>query len=244
MKLLDLFCGAGGAAMGYYEAGFTEIVGVDLAPQPHYPFPFIQTDALQYIAEHGHEFDAIHASPPCQLYSAMRRGRWKDRLHPDLIAPTRELLIASGKPYVIENVEGARNKMISPIKLCGTIFGLKTRAGAQLRRHRYFEYSFSMIFTPPCSHLRGASVIGVYGGGQHPQRRRIPATIGVYGHSSGSSKQDYLDFSCFTVQDRREAMGIDWMTGDELSQAIPPAYTRYVGKHLLGSISLTSPAQV
>src|SRR3990167_9378197 len=102
-RLLDLFCGAGGAGMGYHRACF-EVVGVDNRPMPRYPFEFHQADALEYLVAHGHEFDVIHASPPCQRYSVMTKGMWKDRLehHPDLIAPTRVLLIRSGKPYVIE----------------------------------------------------------------------------------------------------------------------------------------------
>lgn len=227
-KLLDLFCGAGGAAMGYYRAGF-DVVGVDIMPQPRYPFKFIQADALEYIAEHGAEFDAIHASPPCQLYSTMTNGRWKDREHPDLIDPVRDLLIASGKPYVIENVEGARAKLINPIMLCGTMFGLQTKHGSQLRRHRYFECNSFFVLVMPCRHNNG-SAIGVYGGGQNPARKR-PATIGVWGHAGGSSNRDGL--IQFGTQDRRDAMGIDWMTGNELAEAIPPAYTEFIGRHLM-----------
>lgn len=230
MRLLDLYCGAGGAAMGYYRAGFNEIVGIDINPQPRYPFEFHQADALEYLAEHGHEFDAIHASPPCQKFSAMRKGRWKDRYHADLVEPTREILIRISKPYVIENVVGA--PLIEPVMLCGTMFGLQTKHGSQLRRHRLFETSYKIdALLPPCNHIVGASVIVVYGGGQHPQRRKIPATIGVYGHAGGSSKRDCLDF--FTTNDRRDAMGIDWMTGKELSQAIPPAYTEWIGKQII-----------
>jgi DNA (cytosine-5)-methyltransferase 1 len=234
MRLLDLFCGAGGAAMGYHRAGF-EVVGVDIKPMPHFPFEFHQADALEYLAEHGREFDVIHASPPCQAFSAMRKGRWLEREHPDLVGPARLALRLEAKPYVIENVVGA--PLIAPVMLCGTMFGLQTSAGSQLRRHRLFETSFAVGLTPPCNHQAG-SVIGVYGGGQHPQRRR-PATIGVYGHSGGSSKRDYLDMTCFTVDARREAMGIDWMTGAELSQAIPPAYTFWIGTQLLEALRLS-----
>jgi DNA (cytosine-5)-methyltransferase 1 len=237
MRLLDLFCGAGGAGMGYHRAGF-EVVGVDIKPQPHYPFEFHQADALEYLAEHGREFDAIHASPPCQAFSAMTNGRWKDRLkdHPDLIAPTRALLAAARGPYVIENVVGA--PLINPVMLCGTLFGLQTKAGSQLRRHRLFEiHPPLLVMTPQCLHAPGASAIGVYGGGQHPQRRRYPSTIGVYGHAGGTSKRDYPDMDCFTTNDRRDAMGIGWMTGKELSQAIPPAYTEFIGKHIMAILT-------
>ncbi|MFW6148137.1 MAG: hypothetical protein ACOC6B_07090, partial [Thermodesulfobacteriota bacterium] len=213
-----------------------DVIGVDINPQPHYPFEFHQADALTFPLD---GVNAVHASPPCQKYSIMRRGRWKDRKHPDLIPATRDRLIKSGLPYIIENVPGARHHLISPIMLCGTMFGLQTKHGAQLRRHRYFECSFPIGPTPACNHRQDASVIGVYGGGQHPKRRRIPATIGVYGNSGGSSKRDNLDFSCFTVKDRRDAMGIEWMTGKELSQAIPPAYTKYIGEFLKAYINET-----
>lgn len=226
-RLLDLFSGAGGAGVGYSRAGF-DVTGVDIAPQPRYPFAFVQADALDYLAAHGWMYDAIHASPPCQKYSSMTRGRWQDREHPDLIAPARALLIASGKPYVIENVVGA--PLLNPVLLCGTMFGLQTSEGSQLRRHRLFECSWnSLILTPPCNHNDG-SPIGVYGGGQHPDTRR-PATIGVWGNTGGHSVRDNLDH--YGIEARREAMGIDWTTGDELSEAIPPAYTRFIGIGLM-----------
>lgn len=228
-KLLDLFCCAGGAAMGYHLAGF-EVVGVDIEPQKHYPFEFHQADALEYLCEHSQEFDVFHASPPCQRYSAMTNGRWKDRVfdHPDLIAPTREYFKWLDKPYIIENVVGA--PLINPVMLCGTMFGLQTKHGSQLRRHRLFETNWSVGLTPPCQHNNG-SAIGVYGGGQNPARKKLPATIGVWGHAGGSSNRDGL--IQFGTQDRRDAMGIDWMTGKELSEAIPPAYTLFLGERWL-----------
>lgn len=232
-KLLDLFCCAGGAAMGYHRAGF-EVVGVDIKPQPHYPFEFHQADALEYPLD---GFDAYHASPPCQRDSVMTKGRWQDRIdnHPDLIAPTREYLLSTGKPFIIENVPGAKEKLISPIMLCGTMFGLQTKHRSQLRRHRYFELNgFEILLVPPCGHNK-SSVIGVYGGGQHPQRRKVPATIGVWGHAGGSSNRDNL--LQFGTQDRRDAMGIDWTNGNELSEAIPPAYTEFIGKYLIQTIT-------
>lgn len=211
MILLDTFCRAGGAGMGYHQAGF-EVVGVDIEPQPNYPFEFIQGDAIEFIAKHGHEFDAIHASPPCQKFSTMTNGLWKDRTeqHPDLIAPTRKELIDTGKPFIIENVSGARSELINPIMLCGTMFGLQNENGNQLRRHRYFEGLF--IFTPTCRHNNMQSV-------------------GVYGHSGGSSRRDGL--TMFSVEDWKEVMQIDWMTGAELAEAIPPAYTKFIGEHLM-----------
>ena len=236
MRLLDLFCGAGGAGVGYHRAGF-EVVGVDNRPMPRYPFEFHQADALEYLAEHYQEFDIIHASPPCQKYSTMTKGRWQDRLesHPDLIAPTRILLRKSGKVYIIENVEGARVGLINPILLCGTMFGLRTKYGSQLRRHRYFELSNTFMLVPTCQHNKD-SVIGVYGGGQNLARRRL-ATIGAWGHAGGSSNRDNL--IGFGTDDRRAAMGIDWMVGDELSEAIPPVYTEWLGRRILETAALT-----
>jgi site-specific DNA-cytosine methylase len=128
-RLLDLFCGAGGAGMGYHRAGF-EVVGVDIAPQPHYPFEFHQGDALEYLAAHGHEFDAIHASPPCQRYSSIQRITKNKHKWPDLVDPVRQLLIKSGKPYVIENVQGAPLRVDA--FMCGSMFGLG------MIRHRIF----------------------------------------------------------------------------------------------------------
>jgi DNA (cytosine-5)-methyltransferase 1 len=225
--------------MGYHRAGF-EVVGVDIAPQPRYPFEFHQGDALEYLAAHGHEFDAIHASPPCQLYSTMRVGLWQEREHPDLIAPTRAILQTIGKPYVIENVENARKHLVNPIMLCGTMFGLGTTEGNQLRRHRYFECSFGWPMTPPCQHNQ-YSAVPVYGGGQNGDYHNPPRkakTVGVYGHSGGQSARDGV--VNFNADKRREAMGIDWMTNGGLSEAIPPAYTEFIGRHLLAALGVTA----
>jgi len=234
-RLLDLFCGAGGAAMGYHRAGF-EVVGVDIKPQPRYPFEFHQADALEYCIEHGHEFDAIHASPPCQKYSLIRRGLWPGRDHPDLIRPTRTVLLGTAVPYVIENVVGARSAMRDPIVLCGSMFTLGYE-GHQLRRHRLFECSFP-VPQPACRHNNRVPV-PVYGGGQDKDYHQPPRTrvIGVYGSSGGSSTRDGRAF--FNVDARREAMGIDWMTNKELSQAIPPAYTEHIGKQLIAILERT-----
>ena len=196
--------------MGYYRAGFDDIVGVDIKPQPHYPFEFVQGDALEYLEAHGHEFDIIHASPPCQRFTDLKR-MWNAKAYVDLLTPTRAALMVLGKPYVIENVEGA--PMRDYITLCGTMFGLGTES-AELWRHRRFETCPRILFVPPCAHRIKDRVIGVYGGHGRDRRRTI-------------STQD------FTVDERRQAMGIDWMTGQELSQAIPPAYTEYIGRRLL-----------
>lgn len=198
--------------MGYHRAGF-DVTGVDIEPQPRYPFSFIQADALEYVAEHGHEYDALAASPPCQAYSDLKHMHNAKR-HADLLTPTRELLNKIGKPYVIENVEGA--PMQNYVTLCGTALGLGT-ADAELRRHRRFEIVPHMLFVPPCRHGLKARVIGVYGGHGRDRRRKF-------------NTQD------FSTAARREAMGIDWMTGDELSQAIPPSYTAFIGAHLLQHI--------
>ena len=245
MRLLDLFCGAGGAAMGYSRAGFDEIVGVDIKPQPRYPFTFVQGDALEYIATHGTEFDAIHASPPCQAFTALK-SMWNSKRHADVVDPMRQLLMASGLRWVIENVEGA--PLIRPIMLCGTMFRLGTGV-SELRRHRLFESNFDWDMVPPCAHYERGNVIGVYGGHGRDWRRIKPATVGVcgdgngrdyrkhpttcgvWGRAGGSSVRDGTQQ--FSTKERAEAMGIDWMTGDELSQAIPPAYTEFIGRQLL-----------
>ena len=201
-RLLDLFCGAGGAAMGY-RAGF-DVVGVDIDPQPHYPFEFHQTDAFEYGAAHGKEFDVIHASPPCQGYSRMRHLPWlRDRNYPMLIDPVRELLISSGKTWVIENVSD------SPLQgavLCGMALGLS------LIRHRRFESSHLILF-PPC-----------------PGHPVINKTI-IKGRTMGHAREGGV-MGVLKGFDARSAMGIDWMSLREMRQAIPPAYTEFIGKRL------------
>lgn len=225
--MLDLFCCAGGAAMGYHQAGF-EVVGVDIRPQPRYPFEFIQADCLALDPAFVASFDAIHASPPCQAHTAMKTMP-DAREHPDLVPATRAMLKASRKPWAMENVVGA--PLDAPIMLCGTMFGLGAE-DADLQRHRLFEMSDPPLFVPQCQHGRRAT-LGVYGG--HVRNRK--RTIGVYGEGARDSRRK-LDKGVdeFTVDDAREAMGIDWMTLAELCQAIPPAYTRWIGQHLLASL--------
>jgi DNA (cytosine-5)-methyltransferase 1 len=226
-RLLDLFCGAGGAAMGYHRAGF-EIVGIDIKPQPHYPFPFLQMDALEAMDRllrgegltftNGEtlylvDFAALHASPPCQRYSAItqQHGRAIVESHPDLIKAVRTLFLATGKSYVIENVPKA--PLINAFMLCGSMFNLKSGV-YYLRRHRKFECSFD--FWPPasCCH-QGLS-------------------LSVYGHPGGNSCRDHRKFG--NLEDWKIGMVIDWTSTDELAQAIPPAYTEYIGKYLIQAV--------
>jgi DNA (cytosine-5)-methyltransferase 1 len=224
-RLLDLFCGAGGCSVGYHRAGF-DVVGVDIEPHPDYPYEFIQMDALVYLESEylGRYYDAIHASPPCQAYSVLRHAaekKGKDK--PDLVAPTRELLKRSGLPYIIENVPGA--PLENAITLCGSMFGLGA-GERQLRRHRLFECSFA-ILQPQCQHQGEA--IGVYGGGP----------VGRYTFGNGAKKDYYNRRGGYqgTIAEKREAMGIDWMTASDINQAIPPAYTEYLGGFLMAAVN-------
>ena len=208
MRLLDLYCKAGGASKGYQLAGF-EVVGVDIKKQKRYPYEFIQADCLELMKdmEFLKSFDVIAASPPCQTHSITQhlrnaQGRSTDKV--DLIPQTREALIASGKPYVIENVPGA--PLIKPIQMCGSYFGLK------VRRHRRFESNLPIVGSP-CKHKEQGKPVGVYGS----MRDEIPKG----GHTAK------------TIEEAREAMGIDWMIWRELVEAIPPVYTQEIGKQLL-----------
>ena len=205
-RLLDLFCGAGGAAMGYYRAGF-EVVGVDIKPQPHYPFEFHQSDALTYPLE---GFDAYHASPPCQRYSNGAKQMKTSLQHPDLIEPIRNRLQDIKKPYVIENIYASKAELKETAMLCGTMFNLG------VFRHRLFNANF-LILVPPHSKHSGRIGDGKY---------HI-----VTGHAGGSSNRD--GYKNGNTQQWRDAMGIDWMNGNELAEAIPPAYTEFIGKYLL-----------
>lgn len=235
MRILDLFCGAGGAGEGYRRAGF-DVVGVDLNPQPRYPFEFHQGDALAFVRKHGREFDAIHASPPCQAHTALKT-MYNARNHIDLVPATRRALNRTGKPWVIENVPGA--PLVDPVILCGSMFALQTSDGrAELRRHRLFEASFLIETSLKCRHSR--MTCGVYGDGNGRDYRRVPV-IGVYG-GHGRDRRRTTAPQQFTTAERGEAMGIDWMTGAELSQAIPPAYTEYVGRALAASLETRTKA--
>ncbi len=230
-RILDLFCCAGGAGMGYHQAGF-DVHGVDIRAQPRYPFQFSQGDALgalwaMIITGEIRKYDAIHASPPCQAHSVLKNMH-NARAHVDLVPETREALQASGLPWVIENVVGA--PLVNPITLCGTMFGLGVE-DADLQRHRLFELSHPILFVPECQHGQ-RDTIGVYYG--HARNRRRARTIGVYGEGARDSRRKFdKGVPDFTVEQARVAMGIDWMTLAELCQAIPPAYTNFIGQHLL-----------
>lgn len=231
-RLLDMFCCAGGAGMGYHRAGF-DVVGVDIAPQPRYPFEFVQADCIALDREWVSSFDAIHASPPCQAHSSISRVSGRQEHHVDLIEETRELLEASGLPWIMENVVGA--PLRDPTLLCGTMFGLQTSCGAELRRHRLFETSFSIPLVPECQH--GQAVVGVYGGHAHDRRRK---TITITGNTPQQNVVRNRSRLTFSVDEARRAMGIDWMTMAGLSQAIPPAYTEWLGKQLIAHIAAPS----
>jgi DNA (cytosine-5)-methyltransferase 1 len=218
--LLDLFCGAGGAAVGYHRAGF-DVVGVDIEPQKHYPFEFVQADATPLLdvllAREGwcandhvwllSDLAAIHASPPCQKFTAYRRrGGGVGDGYPDLIAPVRQRLEASGLPWVMENV--ARSPVRPLVHLCGSSFGL------DVQRHRWFETNVPMM-SPPCAH-------GL-------QKPRFPCAT----NRTNLRRTVEIGVWRIPLPVQQAAMGIDWMTLDELTEAIPPAYTEYIGGQLL-----------
>lgn len=214
-KLLDLMGFAGGAGEGYARAGF-EVLGVDLVRSPRAKHPTLVADVLDLPIEFLRMFDAIHASPPCQGYTSMRHAPGAKGA-PRLIGQVREMLIKSGRPYVIENVEMARADMRNPVLLCGSMFGLGA-AGHQLRRHRLFEASFPL--KAPCACAHTSPVIGVYGG--HVRCRSAK--------HGGRGTKDFVGFDKPALA--REAMGIDWMSMEEISEAIPPRFTQWVGRRL------------
>jgi DNA (cytosine-5)-methyltransferase 1 len=200
--------------MGYSRAGF-DVVGVDIKPQPRYPFTFWLGDALRTFDGIGFDlgsFDAIHASPPCQAYSVAAQSRRNEgHEYPDLLAPTRDLLEQTGLPWVIENVPGA--PMRADIKLCGCQVGL------DLRRERWFETNWLVDpMVPPHHH-------------PHP----VPSVVG---HGTPSWVRKQLGYNP-TIADYRASMGIDWMNRNELSEAIPPAYTEFIGTQLMAHLEAT-----
>lgn len=200
-RLLDLFCGAGGAAVGYHRAGF-EVVGVDIVHQKHYPFEFHQADAMTYPLE---GFDAIHASPPCQKFSILTRGFRKGNTKAeDLIAAVRQRLRKTGRPWIMENVNGA--PLITPVTICGSAIGL------DLWRHRLFELGEFYFLSPECRHELVTEPWGVYSGaagGRITQKRLANAN------------------------QARQVMEMPWATQKEIGQAVPPAYCEFIGKQLM-----------
>lgn len=207
LNALDLFCKAGGASMGLHRAGF-DVTGIDIEPQKHYPFKFIQGDALKASLK---GYDLIWASPPCQAYTQAALGqRNAGKVYPDLMAPTRARLQSSKTPFIIENTPGAPMRV--DIVLCGSMFGLR------LIRHRWFECSFPVFeLFQSCVH--------------HPN------PIVACGHGTPTWIRTRNGGKCYTIKEVRDAMGIDWMNRNELSQAIPPAYSEFLAKKFLRHVS-------
>lgn len=220
--LLDLFCCAGGAGKGYSDAGF-QVIGVDIDPQPNYPFEFFQADAIEFAEKYAHLFAAVHASPPCQTFS--RTKTLHDNEHPDLVEPTRDALVACGRPYVIENVVGA--PLLDPMRLKGQHFNMTAPDvdGVLLKLVRTRLFESNILLTPPQEfyankNVQTASVYGA-GGGWTPKHRDNPDRRGGY---------------IPHISVIKELLGIDWMSKHELSQSIPPVFTEYVGRQLLAHL--------
>lgn len=212
-RILDLFCGAGGAAEGYVRAGF-EVVGVDLVRHNAFPGRMVVADALEILDLDFVNVDAVHASPPCQKFSVLNNVHKRD--YPDYISAVRDGLVRWGLPYVIENVPGA--PLVNPVTVCGSAVGLpvvtcRDGVSRQVRRHRLFETSFPVL-VPECQHRFEA--LGVYGNGPWNNNDKSRRRGGYQG----------------TADERRKGMDIDWMNRDEVAQAIPPAYTELIGRQL------------
>jgi DNA (cytosine-5)-methyltransferase 1 len=250
-RALDLFCGAGGASMGLHRAGF-DVTGVDIKPQPRYPFQFIQADALRPPVDLS-SFDFIWASPPCQAFSKLRFMP-DAKEHPNLIPETRAMLVESGVAFAIENVEDAPlGETGNLILLCGTMFGLQTSDGrAELWRHRLFETSFPILLRPQCQHRSPA--LGVYGGHVRDRCRNVLTVVGhtpvdntwrsrraitVTGHTAQTNTVRNRERQTYRTEDAKQAMGIEWMTMAGLSQAIPPAYSEFIGRAAMPAIAAT-----
>jgi DNA (cytosine-5)-methyltransferase 1 len=204
---LDLFCCQGGASAGYEREGFA-VLGVDVDPQPRYPFAFVQADAVEFLARYGHLFDSVSASPPCQAFTMAQRIQGNE--HPDFITPTRKLLVELGRPWAMENVPGAPLEF--PVTLCGAMFGLHTY------RHRLFETGGGFTFTAP----------------EHPEHKAKnvkmgrPLRPGDFYHAVGNfTGVDYV----------RRDLDMPWATRDGLRECIPPAYSAYIGRQLLSLLN-------
>lgn len=219
-RLLDLFCCDGGCSMGYYNAGF-DVTGVDIIPRLSYPFPFIEADAMEVMADTAFlsSFDIVHASPPCQRYSVAAHANGNAETHPDLVPPTREALRAWGGNYIIENVEGA--PMDHALLVCGWAMGLK-----HIKRHRLFESNLPLM-SPGCLCPFGDTV-SVFG---HSGEDRRKATKAAHG---GMRKH-------VPLAEVHQLMGVPWITNrDAVSEAIPPAYTQYLGEQLLEQLGVAA----
>ena len=201
--------------MGYARAGF-EVTGVDIEPMPHYPFQFVQADAVAFLALNGFSFDVIHASPPCQAYTTMGnryRGQGgKADSHARMISATRDLM-PRFTPYIIENVTGARDDLLEPVLLRGNMFGLT------VDRPRLFETNWELVAPQRISASR-VPAVGVYG--KAPDGRRL------FDRADGQMQR-----AASSLTQAQLVMGIDWMPWPELTQAIPPAYTEHIGRQLL-----------
>ena len=210
-RLLDLFCCEGGAGEGYRLSGF-DVTGVDIVARDYHPGQFVEADALAYLREHGHEYDAVHASPPCQRYTnGGNSARVREQAErPDLVGPVRELLVELGRPWAIENVPGA--PLRRDVLLCGSMFGLS------VRRHRVFELGGGAVLAemlPPCDHSQPVA--------------------GVYGHPHGKAGA-WPGMLPSTVAQWRESMGMPWASAKGLAEAIPPAYTEIIGRALMRAV--------
>jgi DNA (cytosine-5)-methyltransferase 1 len=232
--MLDLFCGAGGSAVGYHRAGF-DVVGVDVRPQPNYPFEFYQVDAFAALSRtylrDGYGFAAIHASPPCQAFTQMS-ARWRGKggkadSHVDLLTPCIKELDRQGMPYVIENVPGAihvmRESRLHMVRLHGGMFGLGV--------HRPRLFASNVLLLEPSASRRTLEPIGVYGtkpDGRTTWRRRNNGNW----RTAAKPRQSVIR-AAKSIEEAREAMGIDWMDWAEIREAIPPAYTLFLGRQLM-----------
>lgn len=221
MRLLDLFSGAGGCSVGYVRAGFTEVVGVDIEPHPDYPFELIVADAMDVLTDRAFldTFDVAHASPPCPRYSiAGSIGSYDPADKPDLVSPVRDALQAWGGTWVMENVPGA--PMSAAVTICGWAMGLR-----HIRRHRLFE-SNAFLMTPGCA-CPGGDTVSVFGHSGEDRRLSTIATTGRVQHH-------------VQLETARRLMGVEWMTRrDDVSDAIPPAYTEYIGGQLIAALAPT-----